>query len=749
MKPVLILFITILFSCLSLHGQSLDDIRKLEKIKKQLDNADTILKPESIKPGNLEGKALEVFQDSLSQPVTIEETPAKLSAKEDEDNKLVHYGYEVFKNANIEFKPEIYGPVDDGYPLGPGDQIIVTVWGEVELRHTLLINREGQVYIDKVGVIPLSGLTVAKAKRKLSKALSKSYSSISDGKAYLDLSVGKLRSIRVFVVGDVNGPGVFTVPALTTPFDLLFYAGGVKTSGSLRTISLVRNNKELQTLDFYAFLHRGEKYANLRLQNNDILVIPTITNQVQITGAISTPAIYELQDNESLKDLIDYAGGFLPDAYLGNIQIERYVNHSEPQLLTVDYTNSKGATPLMDGDQITVSKIDRKLENFIQISGPVFGPKRFAFYPGITIKDLFSQVDSVAGDAYLDRVHVTRVLPDRTKQIFSLNLNEFLEQNDQDFLLAPEDLIRIESKKVLFPTDSVRIFGAVTNPGTYELKKDMSLKDLIFSAGGFLENAMISEAEISRLDPFNTNPNKLSTSMFLAIDSSYAKQLRKNSDELFFLKANDDVFIRTNSDWEIQRHIRIRGEVKFPGTYSLISKTERITDIIERAGGLKPTAYLQGAKLIRISNSVGQIGIDFNTIINNPSDAQNIYVQADDQIYIPERLATVKIVGGVHFPSSVLFEKGKGLNYYIKAAGGYTELADEDNATIRLANGRPVHQKRFLFWKYLSGDITAGSTIYVPVFEERQSIDWSGAIRDAAAILSSMATVILIVDRVR
>jgi len=749
MKTVLIFMFVLLSFHLSVTGQSLDDIRKLEEIKKQLDNTDTILKPESIKPGESVGKSLEVFQDSLSQPVAIDETTEKPSVKEDEDEQLTHYGYDIFKNANIEFKPEIYGPVDDRYPLGPGDEIVITVWGEVELRHTLLINREGQVYIDKVGVITLSGLSIAKAKRKLSSALSKSYSSISDGKAFLDLSIGKLRSIRVFVVGDVNGPGVFTVPALSTPFDLLFYAGGVKTSGSLRAISLVRNNKELQNLDFYAFLHRGEKYGNLRLQNNDILVIPTITNQVEINGAVSKPGIFELLENESLNDLINYAGGFFPDAYLGNIQIERYTNHTEPQLLTVDYSTSKGTILLEDGDQITVSAIDRKLQNFVQILGPVFGPKRFAFYKGMTIKDLFAQVDSISGDAYLDRVHVTRTLPDRKKQIFSLNLNEFLEINDQDFLLAAEDLIRIESKNVLFPADSVRIFGAVTNPGTFELKKDMSLKDLIFSAGGFLENAMITEAEISRLDPLNTNTNKLSTSLFVNVDSNYTKELMENNGELFFLKANDDVFIRTNSDWEIQRHIRIRGEVKFPGTYSLVSKTERITDIIQRAGGLKPTAYLEGAKLVRANEGVGQIGIDFTKIVKKPSDAQNIFVQADDQIYIPELLATVKIVGGVHFPSSVLFEKGKGLNYYIKAAGGYTELADEDNATIRLANGRPVHEKQFLFWKYLSGDITAGSTIYVPVFEERQAIDWSGAIRDAAAILSSVATLILIVDRVK
>ncbi len=580
--------------------------------------------------------------------------------------------------------------------------------------------------------------------------MGKSYSSILKGKAFLDVSVGKLRSIRLFVIGDVAAPGVFTVPALTAPFNMLFYAGGVKATGSLRHIKLIRNNKVVKTLDFYDFLLHGEEFSNVRLQTHDVILIPTASKHVYLSGAVKKEAIYELTDKEGLKDLITICGGFKENAYIDAIQIERFVDNKTKELITVNYREliKNGENfPLYDGDRISVTTINRDLKNYVNLFGPVYGPKKFEFYPGMTIKDLFAQVDSVAGDAYLERVQITRTLPDKKRQLFSVNLKDILESAEQDFPLAPEDEIAIQSVRTLFPQDSVRIFGAVNNPGKYLLKKDMSLKDLIFTAGGFRKDAVIEEAEVSRINPNRTGPHQLASIIYVNIDSNYTKDIQPQKADLFFLEPNDNVFIRANSDWELQRNVSIEGEVVKPGVYTLKSKTERITDIIQRAGGLKRTAYLEGATIKRYQNGVGQIGVDFKKIFADPQNPENIYLQNGDRIIIPERLATVKVVGGVNFPSSVLFEKGRGLDYYIEATGGFVELADEKNVTIRLANGRPVQQKRFLFWKYLPEDITAGSTIYVPVLREKKEIDWSGAVRDAAAIMSSIATTILIYDR--
>jgi protein involved in polysaccharide export with SLBB domain len=736
--------------------QSLDDIKQLQQLKKQLESMDkSQLEKKSASP---EVESLQVYQDSLSKIPKIETTKTDVIKKKQEPDlkdkdpfaDLPFFGHEVFANANIDFKPEVYGPVDELYPVGAGDEIIISIWGEVELRHDIIVNREGQIFIPEVGLVKVTGLNVKQLKKKLIAVMGKSYSSLLKNKAYLDVALGKLRSIRLFVVGSVQNPGVFTVPALTSVFNMLFYAGGVKETGSLRKISLVRKDKAIAHLDFYEFLTKGKKFSNTRLQNQDVILIHTAAKHVYLKGAVKKEAIYELINNEGVKELIDFTGGFKDNAYVEQIQIERYVDNKDRKLIDINYKKLKeegNNFTLKDGDRILVKSLNRELINYITLSGMVYGPKRFEYYSGMTICDLFARVDSIRGDAYLDRVHITRTLPDHKKQIFSINLNEFLTDKKQDFLLAPQDHIEIKSINTLFPPDSVYIYGAVNIPGKFVLKKDITLKDLIFAAGGFSKDALISEAEISRIDPRNSDSDKLATILYVDIDSNYTKQIQAG-DELFFLEPYDNVFIRSNSDWELQRNVVIEGEVKFPGAYTLINKTERITDLIKRAGGLKQTAYIEGAKMIRTKNNVGQIGIDFEKIFKKPGCDENIYLQGGDKITIPERFHTVKIVGGINFPNSVLFEPGKGLGYYINAAGGYVDLADVKNVSVRLANGKTFQRKRFLFWKYLPEDITAGSSIYVPVLLEKEKIDWSGAVRDAAAILSGVATTILIIDRI-
>ncbi|WP_456443573.1 SLBB domain-containing protein [Caldithrix abyssi] len=750
-----IFFILISFWVSFLSAQSLEDLKKIEELKKQLENAGAALEkaPEKEIP---EIKSLETFKDQETPP-----PPAPEEAKNEEEapTKAVEeapapptiFGFNVFEKARIDFSPEVYGPVDEDYPIGPGDEVIITLWGEVELRHDLTVDREGQIFIDNVGVVKLAGLTLKQARKKLFNLMGRSYSSLLNKKAFLDVSLGKLRSIRVYVIGDVKAPGVFTVPALSTPLHLLFYAGGVEETASLRNIQVIRNDRKIADIDFYEFLKKGTEFSNIRLQTHDVILVPTAQKRVHLNGAVKKPAIFELKKNEGLKELIELAGGFVENAYLANIQIQRFVDHQDLKLISVDYRKlleNNENFELKNGDRVSVPYLDRELLNYVTISGPIYGPDRFEFRAGMTIKDLMKQIDSIRGDAYLERVHVTRTLPDRRQQILVINLKEILESPQADFPLAPQDHIAIASSLSLFPPDSVAIYGAVNKPGKYLLKKDMSLKDLIFAAGGFKKNALITEAEISRIYPFKPERRKeLAKLIYVPIDSNYTKALLSSPDEQFFLKPFDNVFIRFNSDWELQRNVTVQGEVFKPGAYTLQSKTERITDLIKRAGGLKPTAYLEGARFYRIRDGVGQIGIDFKKIFKNPNDAQNIYLQAGDRIVIPEKMFTVRVVGGVHFPVSVLYEKGKGIDHYIKAAGGFTDLADKDNVTIRLANGKQIQPKRFLFWKYLPEKITAGSTIYVPVLAEKREIDWSGAVRDAAAILSSVATTLLIYDR--
>ena len=760
MKSIIFFILVLVTVDLSL-AQSLSDLKKLEELKKQLEKAGQKIEQPAVKEIP-EVKSLEKFKEELTPPPglkpegenTQQKQPAAKETATAETKKpkaLPIFGFDVFEKARIEFAPEMYGPVDEDYPIGPGDEIIITVWGEVELRHDLIVDREGQIFIENVGVVKVAGLTLKQLRRKLFRLMGKSYSSLLNNKAFLDVSLGKLRSIRVYVIGEVKAPGVFTVPALSTPLHMLFYAGGLNEMASLRNIQVIRNDRKIADIDFYEFLKSGKEFTNVRLQTHDVILVPTFKKRVHLSGAIKKPAVYELKGKEGLNELIKLAGGFVENAYLENIQIQRYVNNKELKLLSVNFKelikNGKNFE-LKNGDRISVPYMNRELLNYVTISGPIYGPDRFEYFPGMTIKNLMKQIDSIRGDAYLERVLITRVLPNRRQQILSINLKEILASPQADFPLAPQDHISIASTLTLFPPDSVTIYGAVNKPGKYLLKKDMSLKDLIFEAGGFLKNALITEAEISRIYPFKPKDrNKLAQLLTVPIDSNYTKDLLISPDEQFFLKPFDNVFIRTNSDWELQRNVSIQGEVAKPGAYTLQSKTERITDLIARAGGLKHTAYLEGARFYRTRDGVGQIGIDFKKIFQNPNDPQNIYLQAGDRIIIPEKMFTVRVVGGVHFPVSVLYQKGKGIDYYIKAAGGYTDLADKGNVTVKLANGKQIQPKRFLFWKYLPEQITAGSTIYVPVLAEKKEIDWSGAIRDAAAVLSSVATTILIYDR--
>ncbi len=760
MKKFFIISLLILFGITLGSAQSIEDLQKLEQLKKQLEKAGTTMqKSQAEKIPQV--KNLEQFKEKLSQPPQIGSPKVKKAdtiavkvekkAQPVKKSSLPIFGFDVFERARIDFNPEIYGPVDENYPLGPGDELIITVWGEVELRHDVIINRDGQIFIDNVGLIKLAGLTLKQAHKRLFHRMGQSYSSLLNKKAFLDVSLGKLRSIRLYVIGDVRSPGIFTVPALSSPLQMLFYAGGLRKTASLRNIKVIRNDRVIATLDFYEFLKKGKEFSNVRLQTHDVILVPTATKRVTMTGAVRKPAIFELKGKEGLIDLIALAGGFKDNAYIENILVDRYLQNKEHKLLSVNFKRLKSEHenfPLMDGDVISVPTMNRDAQNFITVNGPIYGPKKFTYYPGMTIKKLMSEIDSLRGDAYLQRVQITRTLPDLRKQLYSINLAELLKSPTADFPLAPQDQVNITSSLTLFPPDSVIIRGAVNKPGTYLLKKDMTLKDLIFEAGGFRKDALITEAEISRIFPFRPgDKNKLARIIHVSIDSNYTKNLISSEDEQFFLEPFDNIFIRRNSDWELQRNVTIQGEVQNPGTYSLKNKTERITDIIARAGGLKPTAYLDGARFYRAHEGVGQIGIDFKEIFKNPNDPQNIILQAGDRIVIPERMFTVRVAGGVNFPNSVLYQKGKGVGYYIKAAGGFTDLADKGNITIKLANGKQFQPKRFLFWKYLPEKITAGSTIYVPVLAEKKEIDWSGAIRDAAAIMSSIATTILIYDR--
>lgn len=457
----------IIFCFTAVFSQSLQDLQKLKDIQKQIEKT---ADQKQTKDMTVPVKSLESFDDSLSQ-IPVEKLQAiKIEQKEmdeekgkvkedvvlnieEEFEKLKPFGYEIFHKAKLDLKPSLFGPVSGDYPLGPGDETIITLWGEVEIRHTIIIDRNGQIMVPDVGLINIAGLTINEAQKKLFNILKNYYSGLKTNKISLEVSLGNLHSIRVYVTGEVNQPGVFTVPAYISPYAMLFYAAGVKLSGSLRGIFVMRQGKKIADLDFYNLLLGLETNDNLHLQNDDIIIIPPVNNRIYLAGAIDLPAIYEFKPGESLHHLINFAGGRKPDANLKQIEIHRFLPQQEPIMVNVDYQklieNNKNFN-LMADDRVFIYTIDRERENFVTIDGPIYGPKTFTYTDGLSLKQLFSKVDSVKAEAYLERILVTREYEDQRKEIFSVNLKSIIEGKAADFMLAPKDIIEFKSQKVLF-----------------------------------------------------------------------------------------------------------------------------------------------------------------------------------------------------------------------------------------------------------------------------------------------------------
>lgn len=742
-------------------SQTLQDIQKLKQLQQQIESGAVGIQTQEKQTENI--KSLETFDDKLSsipkeklKSVTID--PQNQGAKSnnealsinDEFDRLKAFGYSIFSEAKMDLKPTFFGPVSKDYPLGPGDEVIITLWGEVEIRHSLTIDRNGQIMVPDVGLINLTGLTMEKSRIKLFNIMKNYYSGLKYNKITLEVTLGKLRSIRIFVTGEVKQPGVFTVPAYVSPFAMLFYAAGVKPNGSLRHVIVMRGGKQIADLDFYALLVGIEKEDNLHLQNQDIIVVPPAENKVHLAGAVGTPAIYEFKPGETLQELIGFAGNLKPDAYLKQIEIIRFIPHRQPVLVNVDFTilkkNDEKLT-LMAGDRVYVYQIMQKRENYVNINGPIFGPKRFSYSEGLTIKQIFNRVDSIKADAYLERAIITRKLENDRTEMYSVNLKTIIDGSSKDFALEPMDEISFKSINSLFPIDSVSIYGAVNHPGKYLLSKNLTLKDLLYQAGGFTLNAKKDVAEVSRLNFSDNNEAIIANIIKVPLDTTYGKG-NNSQTENFLLQPFDNVFIYIDSNWELQRNVTIRGEVFRPGTYSLKTKEDKLSDLIERAGGIKPTGFIAGAKFFRRKDNAGQIGLNFIEAVEDPYSDENIILEDGDRVVIPQRRYTVKVIGGVNFPSSVLFNSTMELKDYIDAAGGLTELADEENISVMLANGKRIKEKSFLFFPYLPEDISPGSTIYIPTLATKEVTDWSGAIRDAAAILGSVASVILIINQI-
>ena len=697
------------------------------------------------------------------------------------------FGYSIFQNAPTAFEPIVNIPTPQNYTLGPSDEVVLNVWGETQLAYTLTVARDGYVVLPDVGKVQVAGLTIESLKRVLLDRMSAVYASLARGgaraRSFLDVSIGKLRTIQVFILGEARLPGGYSLSGLATAFTALYYAGGPNVNGSLREIKLIRENKTVAVMDFYEFALSGKREHDLRLQEGDVLFISHAGKRVAIAGNVPRPAIYELKPDETVRDALQMAGGLRADAYIKRIHVERIVPFSQRKnyqkdILDVDFTFSSYEDlmncreRLENGDVLTVFDINKERENLVSISGNVWKPGAYELTADLTVKDLIARADGLREDTFLERGTIIRTRQsDLKKEIVPFVLRRALEGDpEQNVRLQRLDEVIVYPDSVFRPTHPVAIDGAVRNPGVYARAERMAVSDLIVLAGGLLTGADVSRIEVARLD--TTKQGKIAQVFRISLPPEYWKA--HNPDD-FVLQDFDRISVRMKPEFTEPRVVTVTGEALYPGVYAIREEGERVSDLIKRFGGFKATAYLPGVRLVRspgdggiparspeiaeaaLVDSLGrplpmfprlassEVPIDVERVLRDPSTVDNVTLQAGDELIIPRDPGVVYVQGQVSTPSSVPFKEGASLKYCIGQAGGYTANADEGSTVVILPNGKKWEPSGF----FLAPDpeILSGSTIIVPT-KLRERDTTLPLLKEIASITLSAVTMAYIVWQV-
>ena len=577
---------------------------------------------------------------SLNSSLPIEDTRLRKEYKEklevfrEMDSDI--FGFNVFTgNSFLTFQSNLNIPTPLDYVIGPGDKLFIDIYGQSENYYQVEVSPEGNAILENIGPVNLSGLSLLKAEKRLVLRLKKVYQGISQKKTFVNISVGIPRAIRVNIVGEVNLPGTYNFSAFNTVYNAIYVAGGITEKATLRDIKLFRNNKLVNSVDVYKFLTKGDGSSNIRLENNDLILVSPYTNRVSIDGAVKLPGKFEFKNNETLSDLIFYSGGFTENASTKKINVTRIIND---QLKIVDINSDQfDFFQLKTGDKFQVEEIINKYNDRIIVKGAVYRPGVYSISEKMTINDLITKAEGLKPDVFLNRATVTRTNSDYSTTNIALNLKEEL-QNPQ-FNLEEEDVITFFSKNDLSEEGYIEISGEVSNSGVYPYSKNISLIDLILSAGGFKDKATGKRVEITRRVS-NENSNNEILSKIIIVNLSKDFEGISESDS-FKLSPFDQVVVRKNPNFYIQQYANIEGEVMYPGKYAISSKNDRISDLLERAGGLKKFAYEKGATLIRLtefSEPESDVQKKINDLINLKEKVLKKEVLSESDISLVERL---------------------------------------------------------------------------------------------------------------
>ena len=672
------------------------------------------------------------------------------------------FGRDIFNNTELTFEPAMNIATPRNYVVGPGDNVKVDIYGASQKSEVYTVSPDGDITIEGYGPINISGLTIEQANARLRSTLGSRYSSSS-----IKMSLGQTRTITVNVMGEVKTPGTFTLSAFASVFHALYMAGGISEIGTLRNIKVYRGGRLVTVVDVYDYILNGKLKGNVRLADNDVIVVGPYDSMVNISGKVKRPMYYEMKKNESVGTLLKYAGGYESDAYTKSIRIIRN-NGAKRSVFNVNEFDIS-SFKVTDGDEVSVDSILDRYENMVEVKGAVFRPGMYQLGGEITtVRGLLEQCDGVTEDAFTARGVMHRMNADRTLKVISVDVEGILKGTTPDMALQNEDVLFIPTKTEHQTDRTITIHGEVQYPGIYRYADNETLEDFVLQAGGLKETASTVKVDVSR----RIYDAKATTTVSL-LSKTYSFALKDgfvvDGEQGFILQPFDEVYVRRSPGYRTQQNVTVDGEVNFPGDYTLTKRETRLSDVIKAAGGTNLTAYVKGARLerkitdeerirmqqvLKMAQSKADekdsintrkldlgdkyyVGIQLDKALATPGGDEDLVLREGDRIIVPEYTNTVKISGEVLYPNTVAYKKGAKAKYYINKAGGFGQRAKKSHTYIVHMNGT-VNQMG-------KGDKpTPGSEIIVPTkpkTDAAQLSQWLAIGTSTASIATMIATI--------
>jgi protein involved in polysaccharide export with SLBB domain len=646
-----------------------------------------------------------------------------------EQSRII-FGHELFQSKDLTFEPAMNIATPNNYVIGAGDNIFVDIYGASQKTAECIVSPDGYIVIEEFGPVQVAGLTVEQANKRVRSKLGSRYANSS-----IQLSVGQTRTISVNVMGEVVNPGTYTLSAFATVFHALYMAGGPSEIGTLRNIKVYRSNRLVSTVDVYDYILNGKLSGNIRLQDDDVITVGAYDCLVNITGKVKRPMFYEMKRNESMKTLINYAGGFSGDAYRKSVRVVRKEG-TQFSVFTVGEFDM-ASFRLADEDSVSVDSILPRYSNMVEVKGAVFRPGMFQLGEQInSVKSLLEAAEGVTEEAFLNHAVMHRMKADRTLEVLSVDLESLLNGTIADIPLRNEDVLFVPSRQEFMVEQTLTIKGEVHYPGVYQYAENETLEDFVLQAGGLTESASAVNVTVSRRTK-NPKANARDSILSQTFTFSLKDGFVINGEPGFHLQPFDEVYVHRSPGYNYQKNVQIEGQVMFAGTYTLSKQDERLSDLVKKAGGVSQTAYIGGARLERKMNEAERlryeeslkmqmqqqeitmmemamrsgrsisdistalalkterevvpeyysVGIELDKALKNPGCDADLVLREGDRLIIPTYTGTVKISGEVRYPNTVGFQKGKKAKYYINQAGGFSNVAKKKQAYVVYMNG--------------------------------------------------------------